>query len=70
MPGKKVWKFEGRAAVPSQAHWYLELVEGLEQQFAPHDTITEEQYDVAPPQTKRNIDQLVEREVLVTSEEA
>ena len=66
----KAWKFEGPAAVPSQAHWYLELVAGIETGFAPHDEISEEQYDAAPPQTKRNIDELVERGVLVASEEA
>ena len=67
MGGKKVYKFEGPAAV-TPLHWDLELIEGLEKQFAPHDAFTEELYDTAPPQTKRNIDQLVERGVLVTSE--
>ena len=47
-----------------------ELVAGIETGFAPHDEISEEQYDAAPPQTKRNIDELVERGVLVASEEA
>ena len=34
MGGKKVYKFEGPAAV-TPLHWYLELIEGLEKQFAP-----------------------------------
>jgi hypothetical protein len=65
---KRVWKFEGPAAV-APLRWYLELTEGFETPFSPHDVISEEQYEAAPPQTKRNIDQLVERGVLVASEE-
>ena len=68
MEGKTVWKFEGPAAV-APLHWYLELTEGVEKQFGVHDTISQEQYDAAHAQTKRNIDQLVERGVLVTGEE-
>ena len=63
------WKFEGPNAAPNGAHWYLELSEGKESAFGIHDMVKAEDYEAAPPETKRNIDQLVERGVLVPSEE-